>query len=176
MVEAQNVFTFDYLVFVLSAAVIACLGLTTNSGAVVVAAMLISPLMGPIVAVALGLAIQEWSMVRRGFINELAGTLLVFLTGFFWGLGTSVFPGLWETDEQEVRTIITTGDTRYFVLRSLLFVLRSSLFALCPCVVVLIWLRLPLGGDAEPRHLLGERGRHRHCHTVRCGCGRCHRR
>jgi uncharacterized hydrophobic protein (TIGR00271 family) len=103
MVEAQNVFTFDYLVFVLSAAVIACLGLTTNSGAVVVAAMLISPLMGPIVAVALGLAIQEWSMVRRGFINELAGTLLVLLTGFFWGLGTSDFPGLWETDEQESR-------------------------------------------------------------------------
>jgi uncharacterized membrane protein len=48
-VEAQNVCNFDYLVFVLSAAVIACLGLATNSAAVVVAAMLISPLMGPIV-------------------------------------------------------------------------------------------------------------------------------
>jgi hypothetical protein len=130
MVEAQNVFTFDYLVFVLSAAVIACLGLTTNSGAVVVAAMLISPLMGPIVAIALGLAIQEWSMVRRGFINELAGTLLVLLTGFFWGLGTSDFPGLWETDEQEVRPPPppppqTRPDTSFFVLRSSLFTLRS---------------------------------------------------
>jgi hypothetical protein len=49
LVEAQNVFSFDYLVFVLSAALIACLGLATNSAAVVVAAMLISPLMGPIV-------------------------------------------------------------------------------------------------------------------------------
>jgi hypothetical protein len=101
-VEAQNVCNFDYLVFVLSAAVIACLGLATNSAAVVVAAMLISPLMGPIVAVALGAAIREWSMVARGLTNELLGTLLVFITGFVWGLGTSTFSGPWDTDEQQV--------------------------------------------------------------------------
>jgi hypothetical protein len=131
-VEAQNVCNFDYLVFVLSAAVIACLGLATISAAVVVAAMLISPLMGPIVgtlsavthsndlhnnsrsvasapnrivcvAVALGAAIREWGMVVRGLTNELLGTLLVFITGFVWGLGTSTFSGPWDTDEQLVR-------------------------------------------------------------------------
>jgi uncharacterized membrane protein len=54
-------------------------------------------------AVALGVAIREWPMVMRGLANEILAILLVFLTGFVWGLGASPFSGPWETDEQESR-------------------------------------------------------------------------
>jgi len=47
-VSAGNVLTFNYVVLLLCAALIACIGLATNSATVIIAAMLISPLMGPI--------------------------------------------------------------------------------------------------------------------------------
>ena len=41
-------FTFDYVLFVLCAAWIAAMGLSTNSGPTVIASMLVSPIMGPV--------------------------------------------------------------------------------------------------------------------------------
>ena len=41
-------FTFDYVLFVLCAAWIAAMGLSTDSGPTVIASMLVSPIMGPV--------------------------------------------------------------------------------------------------------------------------------
>ncbi len=51
------------------AILIASLGLNLNSTAVIIGAMLISPLMGPIMGVGLGLGINDLSMVRTSFVN-----------------------------------------------------------------------------------------------------------
>lgn len=48
---------------------IACVGLNTNSSAAVIGAMLISPLMGPIVGVAFGLSIGNRNLIRLGIFN-----------------------------------------------------------------------------------------------------------
>ena len=64
---------------------IASLGLNTNSTAVIIGAMLISPLMGPIMGFGLGLGINDISLVRssvRSFLLMVA-TSLATSTVFF---------------------------------------------------------------------------------------------
>lgn len=48
---------------------IASIGLNVNSGAVVIGAMLISPLMGPILGVGLSLGINDWATMKRSLRN-----------------------------------------------------------------------------------------------------------
>jgi len=50
---------------------IASLGLNVNSTAVIIGAMLISPLMGPIMGLGLGMAINDLALVRKALFNYL---------------------------------------------------------------------------------------------------------
>ena len=69
---------------------IACVGLNINSSAAVIGAMLISPLMGPIVGVAFGFSIGNRHLIRLGLVNWLlmivvalcSSTLYFFITPF----------------------------------------------------------------------------------------------
>lgn len=69
---ADASFTFNYAFMVLIAAGIATSGLLVNSPAVIIGAMLVSPLMGPIVSTGFAVAGFDVEMGRRA-----AGTLLV---------------------------------------------------------------------------------------------------
>jgi len=51
------------------AILIASIGLNVNSTAVVIGAMLISPLMGPIIGLGMGTAINDATMLRRSLVN-----------------------------------------------------------------------------------------------------------
>ncbi|MBK5270256.1 MAG: DUF389 domain-containing protein [Bacteroidia bacterium] len=53
------------------AILIASIGLNVNSAAVIIGAMLISPLMGPIMGVGLGIAINDIDMLKKGLKNVL---------------------------------------------------------------------------------------------------------
>jgi uncharacterized hydrophobic protein (TIGR00271 family) len=65
-----------YLFMVLMSAGIAILGLLQSSPAVVIGAMLISPLMGPIIGLGFALAIFDWREVRRALGSLLLGSLV----------------------------------------------------------------------------------------------------
>ncbi|MBP3589447.1 MAG: TIGR00341 family protein, partial [Muribaculaceae bacterium] len=64
---------------------IASLGLNTNSTAVIIGAMLISPLMGPIIGIGLGIGIQDFDLVRRSLRNltMAAGFSVIASTIYF---------------------------------------------------------------------------------------------
>eukprot|EP01090_Pellita_catalonica_P003653 TRINITY_DN13309_c0_g1_i1.p1 TRINITY_DN13309_c0_g1~~TRINITY_DN13309_c0_g1_i1.p1 ORF type:complete len:412 (-),score=65.43 TRINITY_DN13309_c0_g1_i1:38-1273(-) len=102
-IDAQNHLTFNYLIFVITAALISTVGLATNSPATVVASMLLSPLMGPIMAITFGTAIRDWAMTKKGIRNEFTGFLLTFLVGLIWGFVTAFFPDMWDTNQQTER-------------------------------------------------------------------------
>ncbi|MDO4319520.1 MAG: TIGR00341 family protein [Bacteroidales bacterium] len=53
------------IVILILAILIASLGLNTNSTAVIIGAMLISPLMGPIIGIGLGVGIQDFELLKR---------------------------------------------------------------------------------------------------------------
>lgn len=59
---------------------IASLGLNTNSAAVIIGAMLISPLMGPIMGIGFGLGINDYELIKRSFRNLAVATLFSVIT------------------------------------------------------------------------------------------------
>ncbi|XP_067928797.1 uncharacterized protein [Watersipora subatra] len=79
-------FTFDYLVFVVLASIIGAVGLIENSSVILVASMLISPLMGPILAATFGSAIEDPTLRNVGLKSEAVGLAVCVLTGFLLGL------------------------------------------------------------------------------------------
>lgn len=62
-------FKGSQLIILIFAIFIASLGLNTNSIPVIIGAMLISPLMGPIFGMGLALGIQDFALLRRGLKN-----------------------------------------------------------------------------------------------------------
>jgi uncharacterized membrane protein len=64
-----------YLAMNLAAALIAGFGLMENSPAVIIGAMLIAMLYGPIVGIALGLAEANLNLLRRALLAEVVGAL-----------------------------------------------------------------------------------------------------
>lgn len=61
------------------AIVVASVGLNVNSTAVIIGAMLISPLMGPIMAVGLGVAVYDFELVKKALINLAIATVISLL-------------------------------------------------------------------------------------------------
>jgi uncharacterized hydrophobic protein (TIGR00271 family) len=78
----------SYLAMNLAAALIAGFGLIENSPAVIIGAMLIAMLYGPIVGIALGLAEANLHLLRRALLAEVLGALLVLAAGLLIGIST----------------------------------------------------------------------------------------
>ena len=70
---------------------IATLGLISSSTAVVIGAMIIAPLMDPILSLAFGLAVSDGKLIRRSAVTIGFGVLAVVGTASLlsWGLGIS---------------------------------------------------------------------------------------
>lgn len=68
------------------AIVVASIGLNVNSTAVVIGAMLISPLMGPIIGAGFGLGVYDFNLLKKSLKNLLIATLvgLVVSTLYFY--------------------------------------------------------------------------------------------
>jgi len=80
---------------------VASVGLNANSTAVVIGAMLISPLMGPILGIGMSVAINDIDTLRKSLVNFGVMILLSIITAFlfFW-----IFPLSEETSELLGRT------------------------------------------------------------------------
>ena len=65
---------------------VASLGLNTNSTAVIIGAMLISPLMGPIMGIGLGVGINDFELIKKAFRNLLIATIFSVLTSTLYFL------------------------------------------------------------------------------------------
>ena len=63
------------IIILIVAIFIASLGLNVNSTAVIIGAMLISPLMGPIIGMGLAVGIQDFELMKRSFRNLFMATM-----------------------------------------------------------------------------------------------------
>ncbi|XP_070555654.1 uncharacterized protein [Ptychodera flava] len=85
-VQAAGELTFDYVLLIILASIIAAIGLSENSSVILVASMLISPLMGPILAGTFGTVIAHNKLRNLGIKTELIGLVLCIACGFIIGL------------------------------------------------------------------------------------------
>ncbi len=72
------------------AILIACLGLNVNSTAVVIGAMLVSPLMGPIVGMGFSLGMYDFGLLKKSFSNFLIMTFVSLLVSTIYFLLTPI--------------------------------------------------------------------------------------
>jgi uncharacterized hydrophobic protein (TIGR00271 family) len=79
-IEEGIVFRGTNLYILIFAIFVASLGLNVNSTAVIIGAMLISPLMGPIMGIGLGMAINDIPLLRRALYNFGIATLVALAT------------------------------------------------------------------------------------------------
>ncbi|CAK9005037.1 Uncharacterized protein MJ0678 [Durusdinium trenchii] len=92
--------SFDYIMLVFVASILACIGLVVNNVVVIVASMLVSPLMGPILAVTFGATMRDQVMIKLGLFSELTGLFICVVVGFVGGLCAAPFVGdEWPTPE-----------------------------------------------------------------------------
>ena len=69
--------SFGYFFMLLLSAVIATFGLLSNSAPAIIGAMIIAPLMAPIVSLAYSIDIFDWKLARRSLLTVISGVLLV---------------------------------------------------------------------------------------------------
>lgn len=78
----------NFLLLVALSTIVAAIGLLEDNVAVVIGAMVIAPLLGPNMALALGTALGDKELMWQAFKTNLAGILLAFsmslLIGLFW--------------------------------------------------------------------------------------------
>jgi len=87
--------TFMLLIFLSS--VIATLGLLNDSGAVVIGAMLVAPLLWPILGISMGVLVWDWKMIKLSLLSIAMSVVIAVVTAivitFFyvpWGASAEI--------------------------------------------------------------------------------------
>lgn len=81
------------ILILIFAILIASLGLNTNSTAVIIGAMLISPLMGPIIGLGLGVGVEDFDLVKRSVRNLSVAAVFSVLASTLYFLISPVSEG-----------------------------------------------------------------------------------
>lgn len=99
--------SFEYVLFIVLSAVVATFGLLNDSAPVIIGAMVLAPLMNPVLGIALGVVRGEFVLLLRGlrclFIGLLIGFLIATITAW-------LVPELTLTPEINSRTHPTLYD------------------------------------------------------------------
>jgi uncharacterized hydrophobic protein (TIGR00341 family) len=96
-----------YMAMVTLATVVAAIGLNDNSAAVIIGAMVIAPLLGPNVALSLGITLGDLDLLRHGLLTALAGIAATLALSVIFGALLNVDPTLPEIAS---RTWVGLGD------------------------------------------------------------------
>jgi len=104
--RGTNLWVLIFAIFVAS------LGLNVNSTAVIIGAMLISPLMGPIMGIGLGIGINDVPLLRKAIYNFLVSTGVALTT-------STIFFLLSPLNEAHSEILARTSPTIYDVLIAL---------------------------------------------------------
>ena len=80
--EQASVLSLSYCFMLSLAAAIATLGLISNSAPAIIGAMIIAPLMSPIVSLSYGLVSFSTELIFRSALTVIAGVILVILLGY----------------------------------------------------------------------------------------------
>lgn len=96
-----------YLTLVVLAAIVAGVGLAKDNTAAVIGAMVVAPLLGPNMAIALGIVLGDLTLVRRALVTTAAGFTSTLVFAVFLGLALQADP---NTPELASRTYVSVWD------------------------------------------------------------------
>jgi uncharacterized hydrophobic protein (TIGR00341 family) len=96
-----------YMSMVALSTLVAAIGLNHDSVAIIIGAMVIAPLLGPNMALSLGITLGDLSLLRQGLLTALAGIAAALVLSVIIGLLLEVDPAL---SEMASRTRVGLGD------------------------------------------------------------------
>jgi uncharacterized hydrophobic protein (TIGR00341 family) len=96
-----------YLVMVVLSTIVAAIGLYYNSVAIIIGAMVIAPLLGPNMALALGTTLGDLSLLRRALLTAVAGIATTMVLSVIIGVLLQVNPA---SPEVASRNGVRLGD------------------------------------------------------------------
>ncbi|TFG10941.1 MAG: TIGR00341 family protein [Promethearchaeota archaeon] len=99
-IEGATKPNLNYFIFIILSAIIASSGLVLNSIAVVIASMIISPLMGPILGFSYGVITHNKAMLKNSLIAQTIGILLSIGCGLLLGFTTILLTNTNEITHQ----------------------------------------------------------------------------
>lgn len=102
-VEKGSVFDVDFAVLTVLSAIVAAIGLSSDSVAIVIAAMVIAPLLGPILAFSVGAALGDAPLMIKASKTAFLGFGIGFVFAF---LMTQFFPPNYESRELMDRAVV----------------------------------------------------------------------
>jgi uncharacterized hydrophobic protein (TIGR00271 family) len=73
----------SFIVMIIVSSVVATIGLLANSTAVIIGAMIIAPLMSPIIALSYWLLAGNWIVILRSLLTVILGTILSIAVAYF---------------------------------------------------------------------------------------------
>lgn len=103
-VVAGSKLSWNFVFMVVLSTVVASIGLLEDDVAVVIGAMVIAPLLGPNIALALATALGDRDLMKRSLCANAAGVSLCLLLSFGIGL---IWPAGFEAEELASRTTVS---------------------------------------------------------------------
>jgi uncharacterized hydrophobic protein (TIGR00271 family) len=97
--------SFNYFLFIVLSAIIAGIGLLTNSAIILIASMILSPLMGPILGLSFSIITKNTWVLKRSLISQIVGLLMAISAGLLLGMFSRFMIQLPNpTTEMQIRT------------------------------------------------------------------------
>lgn len=97
----------SFVLTVTLSAIIAGLGMRSGQVAVVIGAMIIAPLLGPTMGLALAATVGDWKLGRKAFATLALGSVLAIVAGIAIGMIVTIDP---VTPELRNRTLVQPAD------------------------------------------------------------------
>ncbi|WP_028781874.1 TIGR00341 family protein [Thalassobacillus devorans] len=106
-VEKSSNITLNYTLMIFLSAIVATVGFIKNSEAVVIGAMVIAPMIGPVIAIAFTSILGDYKRLWKAFRASVFGILIIIIISV--GLGSMFDAGL-KTDQYWDRTEVAIAD------------------------------------------------------------------
>lgn len=123
---------------------IASIGLNVNSTAVIIGAMLISPLMGPIMGIGLGIGINDFELIKKAFKNLGIATIISVLTSAIYFFISPLSDAQSELLARTTPTIWDVMIALFGGLAGIVATTRKSISNVIPGVAIATALMPPL--------------------------------
>lgn len=136
--KGMNLWVLIFAIF------IASIGLNVNSTAVIIGAMLISPLMGPIMGIGLGIGIYDFDLIKKSYKNLGVAILISVVTSTIYFLITPLSDAQSELLARTTPTIWDVMIALFGGLAGIVAATRKSISNVIPGVAIATALMPPL--------------------------------
>nr|XP_022908819.1 uncharacterized protein LOC111420133 isoform X1 [Onthophagus taurus] len=129
-IKLHAALTFDFVCLLVVATTLCAIGLVENNNVYLLSSMLISPMMGPVMAATFGTVIRDKTLRKIGIQSELLGLLIALLVGYCYGAVICLSTDKYGDNDWPTNEMISRGELRTFGVGCLIAILSGAALAL----------------------------------------------